>query len=242
MNKRVQTVVAGVLVAAGCVLSACEKKGSGEQGAASGNASAPVKPAETASGAANGASTASNGAVPAAGGGAKTDAAKPAEGAKDGAMASGEPVALRAGGLTFMIPATWQSKPPSSQMRLAEARVPGAAADGSQDCAVAWFQFGGSVEDNMTRWKGMVTKADGSPAEPKVEVLEVQGVKVHTVELVGQYTEGSMMGPGTKRDNWMFRGAIIETPGQLNFVRMTGPAEQMAGQQGAWVDVLKSMK
>ncbi|HLP84538.1 MAG TPA: hypothetical protein VK157_09325, partial [Phycisphaerales bacterium] len=65
MNKRVQTVVAGMLVAAGCVLSACEKKGSGEQGAASGNASATAKPAENASSAANAgstASTASNGA------------------------------------------------------------------------------------------------------------------------------------------------------------------------------------
>jgi threonine dehydratase len=94
----------------------------------------------------------------------------------------------------------------------------------------------------MTRWKGMVTKAEGTPADATVEVTEVSGVKVHTIEMTGAYVDGGMSGAGTKRDNWTFRGAIIETPGQLTFIRMTGPADIMEGQNTAWNEIVKSMR
>ena len=149
---------------------------------------------------------------------------------------------LRAGGLTFTLPADWESREPSSKMRLAEARLPGTAADGSQDCIAAWFQLGGDVDSNMIRWKGMVTKAEGTPADATVEVTEVSGIKVHTIEMTGVYVDGGMIGAGTKRDNWTFRGAIIETPGQLTFIRMTGPADIMEGQNTAWNEIVKSMR
>jgi hypothetical protein len=149
---------------------------------------------------------------------------------------------LRAGGLTFTLPAGWETREPSSKMRLAEARLPGTTADGSQDCIAAWFQLGGDVDSNMTRWKGMVTKAEGTPADATVEVTEVSGVKVHTIEMTGAYVDGGMSGAGTKRDNWTFRGAIIETPGQLTFIRMTGPADIMEGQNTAWNEIVKSMR
>lgn len=166
------------------------------------------------------------------------EAAKPAETAAP-AVASSE---VRAAGLTFTLPAGWETRKPSNNMRLAEARLPGSAADGSQDCVVAWFQSGGSVQDNLARWKGMVTKADGTGADPTEETLEVQGVKVHTIEMTGAYVEGGMMGGGTKRENWTFRGAIIETPGQLSVVRMTGPADAMATTKEMWSSLLRSMK
>jgi hypothetical protein len=60
--------------------------------------------------------------------------------------------------------------------------------------------------------------------------------------MTGAYVEGGMMGGGTKRENWMFRGAIIETPGQLSVVRMTGPADAMTAQKDAWNAILQSMK
>lgn len=158
------------------------------------------------------------------------------------AEATSSSTQVRAAGLTFTLPAGWETRKPSNNMRLAEARLPGAADDGSKDCVVAWFQSGGSVQDNLTRWKGMVTKADGSGADATEEAIEVQGVKVHTIEMTGAYVEGGMMGGGTKRENWTFRGAIIETPGQLSVVRMTGPADVMTSQKDAWNGLLRSMK
>lgn len=166
------------------------------------------------------------------------EATKPAEVATTAAATT----EVRAAGLTFTLPAGWETRKPSNNMRLAEARLPGAAADGSQDCVAAWFQSGGSVQDNLARWKGMVTKADGSGADPTEATIELQGVKVHTIEMTGAYVEGGMMGGGTKRENWMFRGAIIETPGQLSVVRMTGPADAMTAQKDAWNAILQSMK
>jgi glycerol-3-phosphate dehydrogenase len=38
------------------------------------------------------------------------------------------------------------------------------------------------------------------------------------------------------------RGAIIETPGQFTFIRMTGPADIMEGQNTAWNEIVKSMR
>jgi hypothetical protein len=221
MKTRSTIVLALVCVAP---LAACEKKQPAP--AAVPTQAAPAQP---------------NAAQPAA----TTPAPATAPAATAASPAPTQPAAsteIRAGGLGFTLPAKWESRKPSNNMRLAEARLAGAAADGSQDCVVAWFQTGGSVEDNMTRWKGMVTKADGAPADAVVEVIEVQGVKVHTVELVGAYVEGGMSGGGTRRENWMFRGAIIETPGQLSFVRMTGPADIMATQRDAWGSIIRSMK
>lgn len=222
MKMRVLVVTGAGLVA---MLAGCEKK------------------AETATPKAPAATHSATPAAPTTEATKPTETSKPADAAAAPAAApTTEPIQVRAAGLTFSLPAGWETRKPSNNMRLAEARLPGAAADGSQDCVAAWFQSGGSVQDNLARWKGMVTKADGSGADATEATIEVQSVKVHTIEMTGAYVEGGMMGGGTKRENWMFRGAIIETPGQLSVVRMTGPADVMTAQKDAWNAILQSMK
>ncbi len=134
---------------------------------------------------------------------------------------------------------------PSSQMRLAEARVPGDMdnpSDPTSDCAVAFFVFGGTVEANVARWQANMLDESGVPAPLKREDLEIGGLAVTTVEMSGTYTDGMPGGVQTRRPNWMFRGAIIGTKPQLTFVRMTGPREAMAAAGGGWEALIGSMR
>ena len=140
---------------------------------------------------------------------------------------------ITAGSVSFPLPDGWQHRPPSSAMRLAEAFVPGDAG-GTGECALAFFSFGGTVEQNIERWRGMVLDAEGNPASTPSVKREVSGLTVHTVEFVGTYEDGMPGGPRTKRPDWMFRGAVIETSPQPTFIRMTGPRAAMEKTAPGW--------
>jgi len=134
-------------------------------------------------------------------------------------------------GLKFSLPEGWKSMPPSNSMRLAEIHVLPEGEGGGEICTIAISTAGGGVQGNIDRWAGQV---DGE-ARP-VQTRDVAGMKVHIAEFVGAYAG---MGEGPVKDNWMLRGAIIETPAALVFVKMTGPTAAMeaaAAKFGAFVD------
>jgi hypothetical protein len=144
-----------------------------------------------------------------------------------------------------MVPQGWIAEKPSSAMRLLEMRVPKDAANpapGAGDCLVAFFSFGGDVAGNLERWRGMVLDAEGKPSTAEAVVRESGGLKVHTIEMVGTYMDGMPGGPRTPREAWMFRGAVIETPERLTFIRMTGPEAEMRAAAGGWEGLVGSVQ
>lgn len=172
---------------------------------------------------------------------AKPGDTKPADtkaGEKPAATPAGDGAAVMVGVLNFKTPTGWVSQKPANTMRLAEMWVGEKPADGSpadvgKGCLVTFSRVGGTVEMNFDRWKAMVQKADGSPAEATIDKFETAGVAVHTIELTGTYMDG-MAAAKIERKNWTFRGAAIETPEMFTFVRMTGPMDQMATQKDNW--------
>ncbi len=136
--------------------------------------------------------------------------------------ASGE--AIEALGLKFVVPSGWKSAPPSNNMRLAEIQVPGASGDAAKACTIVFSTAGGTVQSNMDRWAGQVTGVSGGPAKSDVTSRDVAGLKVSIGEFTGTFAG---MGDSPAKQDWMLRGAIIEAPGGLLFVKMTGPAESM---------------
>ena len=167
--------------------------------------------------------------------GTKTEGAIPAE------AASGESMLI--GPLYFKIPAGWKSQKPGNEMRLGELRVvdkPEDAADLSKGCLVTFTRLGGTVEMNVERWKAQVIGADGKPAPATSDKFETAGVTVHTVEMTGSYQDGMPGGAKTARPDWMFRGAVIETPERFTFLRMTGPVEAMTASKPGWEHLLRS--
>lgn len=142
-------------------------------------------------------------------------------------------------GVSLTLPPGWKQNPPSSQMRLAEAVVNDASGDPAKACVVVFSTAGGTVEENIARWSGQVLDAEGRPAVVKSESRTVGGMKATVTEFAGSFAG---MGEGPRKPNWMLRGAIIETPAGLLFIKMNGPAEQMNALAPAFATLIDSVK
>ncbi len=142
-------------------------------------------------------------------------------------------------GVSVTLPTGWKRNPPANQMRLAEAVVADASGDPAKVCSVVFSTAGGSVEDNVARWSGQVRDAAGQPATPKSEKRTINGLPVTVVSMEGSFAG---MGDPAPRPNWMLRGAIVETPSGLLFIKMNGPAQQMTAAGDAFTKMVDSIK
>jgi len=95
-------------------------------------------------------------------------------------------------GLTWAVPPGWKGETPSSSMRRAQYRVPGAAGDA--ECVVFYFGpgQGGDAASNAKRWAGQFRQPDGRDpaAAMKTSEIEVGALKVTLVEVKGTYSGG----------------------------------------------------
>ncbi|MEK6704036.1 MAG: hypothetical protein AABZ53_17400 [Planctomycetota bacterium] len=132
---------------------------------------------------------------------------------------------VSATGVAMTLPPAWKRNPPANQMRLAEAQVPDASGDPAKVCLVVFSTAGGTVEENVARWAGQVRDAKGQPVPGKTESQTVNGLKISVVEMTGTFAG---MGDTLPKENWTIRGAIVEAPEGLLFIKMTGPAESVA--------------
>lgn len=146
--------------------------------------------------------------------------------------------AVVAAGLRFPVPEGWRTVPPSNPMRLAEVQVPGPSGGPDDTCTIAFSTAGGDVEGNIARWAGQMKDASGQPGAPAVQRRTVDGLQVHVVELTGAYTG---MGEAARAD-WTLRGAIIEAPAGLVFVKMTGPAAPMSAAAAGFASMIDGLK
>lgn len=140
-------------------------------------------------------------------------------------------------GVTFMVPAGWNSKPPSNQMRLAEVEVPGT--DASNPVLIVFSSAGGSVDDNLARWSGQVRDDAGQPVPGTRDKRTVGGLEVTTIEMAGSYAG---MGDSAPKPNFVLRGAIVQTSQGLLFIKMTGPEAQMQASKSGFEAMVNSLK
>jgi len=144
-----------------------------------------------------------------------------------------------AGSIDFDLPQAWQSKPPSSSMRLAQATIQGPG--GPADLAVFFFGPGGGgpVDANIERWVGQM---DGA-AKPTPETFETNGYKITWVDVKGTLKPSGMgMGPSTPISNARLYGAVVEGPGGPWFFKAQGPDSTLGPQRDAFVALLKSVR
>ncbi len=133
------------------------------------------------------------------------------------------------GGLKFGIPEGWKSTQPSSSMTAASYLIAAAGAQCNFSTA------GGDVDSNIKRWQGQITDASGQPVQGEVSQETVAGIRVTIFKATGTYAG---MG-GSKQANTAFRGAIIQAPANMVFVKMTGPADKIGAADAAWDQVVK---
>lgn len=151
------------------------------------------------------------------------------------AAAAGTTIAVPGG--TFTLPEGWVAEPPSMQMRLAQARIPGPAGPG--ELTVFYFGpgAGGGLEANLQRWINQVEP----DAEPTRESFTLGTWKVTWVEAVGTLKPSTMgTGPSEPQPESRLFGAVVEGEGGPWFFKATGPAATLDAQRDAFLALLKS--
>ncbi|MBL8747071.1 MAG: hypothetical protein JNK58_12045, partial [Phycisphaerae bacterium] len=93
-------------------------------------------------------------------------------------------------------------------------------------------------EDNIARWSGQVRDAAGNAVAPVSEKRTVNGFNITTVAMEGSFVG---MGDSAPRSDWRLQGAIVEAPGGLLFIKMTGPVEPMKAASTDFLRMLDSI-
>ncbi|HKP47622.1 MAG TPA: hypothetical protein VJT50_13560 [Pyrinomonadaceae bacterium] len=157
------------------------------------------------------------------------------------------------GELHYAAPEGWLVEKTTSNMRVAQYKLPKAAGDNADGEAVLYYfgqGQGGTAQANIDRWLNQMQQPDGKPSKEKakIENLTVNNLPVTTVDVVGTYN-GGMTAPGaapsatpSDMSNYRLRAAIIETPKGSYFVKLTGPQNTVAHWDQAYNDYIKSFE
>ena len=153
------------------------------------------------------------------------------------------------GQLHFKAPDAWTTEKPTSNMRVAQYKLPKADGD-REDASLVLYYFGasqgGGTQANIDRWIGQMEQPDGSASKDKAKTdnLTVNGLKVSTVDVTGTYTAEMSPGSGDRHNNanYRLRAAVIETPKGNYFAKLVGPANTIAQWDQAYNDYLKSFE
>jgi hypothetical protein len=152
---------------------------------------------------------------------------------------STDPAVATFAGLTAPKPRTWQWRAPSNAMRVAEYSVPGV--EGADQAQMVVFQFagGGTVDQNIARWKTQFRSSDGSEIDPKVQEVQAEELKVTLVEIAGEYRG---MGKAEFTPDQLFLSGIIDTGGNPVFVQLVGPARTVEANRESFMTLLRGLK
>lgn len=161
------------------------------------------------------------------------------------AGADGDKKAMKAGELSFDVPASWKAETPKSSMRKAQLKV--AAAEGDAEPAeLVLFVFpqgAGTVEANIARWEQQFVGADGGAARAQVVKAKGKNVDVTRVEVAGRYVAAVTPGAAEKNDKADFRllGAIVQTADNGYFFKMVGPDRTMKSARAGFDAMIASI-
>src|SRR6185369_8971018 len=152
--------------------------------------------------------------------------------------------AFQKSSLKFTVPAGWIEEERTSSMRIAQYRLPKTETD-TEDASLVLYYFGGqggSTTANVERWISQMKQAEGNAA--KQESLEVNGLKVTTVDVAGTYVAETAPGSGTFHNNpgYRLRAAVVETPNGPYFVKLVGPEKTVARWNDSFLSYVKSFE
>jgi hypothetical protein len=154
------------------------------------------------------------------------------------------------GGLKSKAPAEWHKEKPASSLRTFQFRVPHAENDPS-DAELVVFYFGkgggGSVDDNIKRWKGKFTAPKGKTIDDltKVDKFKVSGHEVVLVDINGTYQfqpPGKSDAKKEPRPDHRMLAVILDTDEGPYFITLIGPERTVERHQKAFVDWVKGFK
>jgi len=155
-------------------------------------------------------------------------------------------LAESAGGMRWTAPDGWTSEGPQPMRAATYSIAPASGDKASAECGVYFFGAGqgGSVEANIERWKSQFQGPDGKTAPAQVARRLVHGLPVTTIDTSGEYSGlgGPMAAAQRSAPGYRLLGAVIEGPGGNVFVKLTGPARTIGGNQQKFEQLLASFQ
>jgi hypothetical protein len=150
------------------------------------------------------------------------------------------------GEVRLTAPKTWVRKAPRSEVIAAEFTLPRAAGDDA-DGRLTVSSVGGSLQENLDRWRRQFGE---KPDKESQEKLEVAGVQVTVLDVSGTFRDpmaGGFHGPGgsmaaTEHPGYRMLGAVLELGGRLYFVKSYGPATTMAARAEEFRAFVRSLR
>jgi hypothetical protein len=154
-----------------------------------------------------------------------------------------------AGELRYKVPDGWTVEKPTSDMRVAQYKLPRAEGD-AEDALLIIYYFGqgqgGSAQANIERWINQIKQPDGQPSQEraKTDTLTVNGLQINTVDVTGNYSGGMSpdSAPVNNKSIYRLRAAVIDTPKGSYFVKLTGPEKTVNHWDQGYTDYLKSFE
>ena len=155
-------------------------------------------------------------------------------------------VSVADGNVKMMAPANWKKIKPKINFIEAEFQIPAVEGD-KNNGRLTVMAAGGSIQQNVDRWIGQFKQTDGSSTKAKTnnEKMVVNGLKVHFVDITGNYMEGmgGPFGPKTERKDYRMLGAIVETPNDGRyFVKLYGPQKTIGKQLTDFKKMVESVR
>jgi hypothetical protein len=149
-------------------------------------------------------------------------------------------------GLKSTTPKDWKDEKPSSNLRMAQFRVPKVDGD-PKDAELAIFHFGkgggGGNDANLDRQRKKFTTPGGKAVDGKVDKFKVGEIPVTYLDISGTYKDGA---PGAakfeNRADYRLLYVIFESPNGPYFITLTGPARTIEQQKKGFDEWLKNFK
>lgn len=143
------------------------------------------------------------------------------------------------GRVRLTAPDAWTRNQPRSEFIHAEfalLRSEGDSADGRLTVSTA----GGSIEDNVNRWRGQFSKQLDKESQ---EQIKVQDVEVTLVDYSGTYNDQrGPFAPLAETPNYRMLGAIFPVDGQLHFIKLYGPEKTIADRAEEFRGFVQSLQ
>lgn len=148
------------------------------------------------------------------------------------------------GRMLLKAPKAWTKKKPRFAMIESEFQVKPAdkKAEGAR---ITIMKSGGSIDQNIARWKGQFEQDDDATTEEKTKVTKekVQGMKVHFVEISGTFKSGGFGRPMKEKKDHRMVAAIVEGGSMGNYYfKMTGPNKLVKKNMKRFTSMVKGLK
>lgn len=163
----------------------------------------------------------------------------------------GKGAVIKLDGLESRTPADWQEEPADNRTRLKQFRL-SPIGDDKDYAEVIIFYFGegggGSVEDNVKRWKGFFVPPEGKKIDDvaKLQKIKVGDVPVTYLDIHGTYSSRfppfDPKAKTTLRPNYRMFGVVFESKKGPYFIRMVGPADTVAHYKKGFDEWIKGFK